>query len=93
MSEPPEARLKRLRLRSWRRGTREMDLILGAFAEARLGRLDEAALARYDELLAESDHDLYQWVSGAAPAPARFAALIGQIASAARAAGAGSALP
>ena len=36
MTETPEARLKRLRMRSWRRGTKEMDLILGPWADARL---------------------------------------------------------
>lgn len=46
MSEAPEARLRRLRMRSWRRGTKEMDLILGGFAESRLGGLDEATLAQ-----------------------------------------------
>jgi antitoxin CptB len=80
-------------MRSWRRGTKEMDLILGAFAEARLAGLDEATLRLYDALLSENDHDLYQWVAGAAPAPARFAALIGEIADAARAASAGPAAP
>jgi len=89
VSETPEARLRRLRMRSWRRGTKEMDLILGAFADRRLGRLDETTLALYDALLAENDHDLYQWVAGAAPAPARFSALVGEIAAAARAASAG----
>ncbi len=69
-------------MRSWRRGTKEMDLILGGFAESRLGGLDEATLALYDALLSENDHDLYQWVTGAAPAPARFAALIGEIGAA-----------
>lgn len=81
MSESQAARLKRMRMRSWRRGIREMDLILGRWADARLGQLDEAGLGLYDALLSESDHDLYQWVTGAAPAPARFSALIGEIAA------------
>ena len=83
MSEAPEARLRRLRMRSWRRGTKEMDLILGTFADARLGSLDGDRLSLYDALLAENDHDLYRWVTGAEPAPARFAALIGEIAASA----------
>jgi antitoxin CptB len=36
MDEPVETRRRRLRMRSWHRGTREMDLILGGFADARL---------------------------------------------------------
>lgn len=79
--ETSEARLRRLRMRSWRRGTKEMDLILGGFADSGLGALGEAELALYEALLAENDHDLYQWVAGAQPAPERFAALIGTIAA------------
>ncbi|NIP76442.1 MAG: succinate dehydrogenase assembly factor 2, partial [Xanthomonadales bacterium] len=41
MTGDRETRLRRLRIRSWRRGTREMDLILGPFADARLADLDE----------------------------------------------------
>jgi len=64
-----EIRLKRLRMRSWRRGTREMDLILGAFADARLATLAAESLDAYEVLLEEPDQDLYLWVSGARPAP------------------------
>jgi antitoxin CptB len=81
MSETKEIRLKRLMMRSARRGIKEMDIILGRFAEARLSTLDAAALDRYEALLDENDHDLYQWVSGQRPAPERFAALIGEIAA------------
>jgi antitoxin CptB len=81
MSETAEARLKRLRMRSWRRGIKEMDLILGTWADARLAALGEADLVLYDALLAENDHDLYRWVSGAGPAEERFAPLIARIAA------------
>ena len=80
MTETPETRLKRMRLRSWRRGTKEMDLILGGFADTRLDTLGEADLALYDSLLEENDQDLYAWVSGAATPPDRFAPLIARIA-------------
>jgi antitoxin CptB len=79
--ETPQAQIGRLRIRSWRRGTREMDLILGAFADARLATLDPETLALYDALLAENDHDLYRWVTGADPAPAPYAALVAAIAA------------
>lgn len=79
MAEAPEARLKRLKMRSMRRGIKEMDLILNAFADARLAEMDEATLAQYDALLSENDHDLYQWVTGQAAAPGRFADLISEI--------------
>ena len=62
-----------------------MDLILGPFADARLGQMGEAALDLYDGLLSESDQDLYPWITGAAPVPARFGALVAEIAAFARA--------
>lgn len=80
MPETPEIRLRRLRLRSMRRGIREMDIILSRFAEARLAHLDERALALYDALLGENDQDLYRWVSGQDPAPERYTALVAEIA-------------
>ncbi len=64
MTESREARLKRLHMRSMRRGIKEMDLILSAFAGARLSEMDDAELDLYDRLLGENDHDLYAWVTG-----------------------------
>lgn len=85
MTETVEARLKRLKMRSWRRGTKEMDLILGHFADARLGALAPTVLDLYDALLEENDQDLYPWVTGAAAPPQRFAPLLAEIAEFARA--------
>lgn len=59
-----------------------MDLILGGFADAGLAALPDADLALYDALLSENDHDLYAWVSGAAPPPGRYAGLVARIAAA-----------
>ena len=84
MSAEAEARLKRLRMRSWRRGTKEMDLILGPWADARLAGLDGAALERFEALLEENDQDLYAWVTGQAAAPAPLAPLIDEIGAHAR---------
>lgn len=58
-----EARLKRIVMRSWRRGTREMDLILGPFAEAELAAMDAESLDAYERLLEENDQDLYPWIT------------------------------
>ena len=77
--ETQEARLKRLRMRSWRRGTKEMDLVLGPWADAHLAGLGEAALLLYDEVLEENDQELVLWVMGTVAAPERFAAMIGEI--------------
>lgn len=80
MVEPLDTRKKRIHIRAWRRGTKEMDLILGGYADARLAMLDGAALDAFDALLAEDDHDLYQWVTGQLPPPARFASLVAELA-------------
>ncbi|MBO9431692.1 MULTISPECIES: succinate dehydrogenase assembly factor 2 [unclassified Sulfitobacter] len=79
MAEAPEHRIKRLQMRSMRRGIKEMDLILSAYAEARLPQMDDAGLTLYDQMLNENDHDLYLWVSGQAEAPAEYAGLIADI--------------
>ncbi|MFY9211636.1 MAG: succinate dehydrogenase assembly factor 2 [Aestuariivita sp.] len=80
MSETPEARLKRLHMRSMRRGIKEMDIILQSYAERNLGRMDETALTLYDALLLENDQDLYQWVTGQGDVPEAYASLIDDIA-------------
>lgn len=77
--EAPELRLKRLAMRSWRRGTKEMDLILGPYADARLAVLPPEALDRYEALLSENDQDLYRWISGSASIPAQHRAVVGDI--------------
>lgn len=79
MNEDVEIRLKRLKMRSMRRGIKEMDLILAAYADRHLAAMSEAELDLYEALLHENDQDLYQWVTGQVPAPQRFAALIEEI--------------
>jgi len=73
------ARLGRLRIRCWRRGTREMDLILGPFADAALAGLGAAELDALEALLAEDDPQAYLWLSGRQPAPPAHAAIIARI--------------
>ncbi len=60
---------KRLRYRSWHRGTREMDLLMGSFADRYLPEFDAEQLARFEALLQESDPALYAWISGADTPP------------------------
>jgi antitoxin CptB len=70
MTVSPEIRRKRLLFRSWHRGTREADLILGSFAEANLPGFDADQLDRYEALLECPDADLFDWIIGrAAPPP------------------------
>lgn len=55
--------------RSWHRGMREVDLILGSFADKEVARLGEAELAAYEALMAESDADILKWAIGQDPVP------------------------
>ena len=80
MTETHEHRLKRLAMRSMRRGIKEMDIILSRYAELRLEDLEPAALDRYDALLSENDQDLYQWVSGQITPPDEWRDMVDDIA-------------
>ena len=62
-------RRKKLRFRAWRRGFREIDLILGPFADRRLAELDEAGLDAFERLLEAPDQEVYDWITEQAPAP------------------------
>jgi antitoxin CptB len=68
--DPIDARRKRLRFRSWHRGTREMDLLMGSFADAHTPGFDQAQLDQFEALLELSDPDLYNWMTGQEPVPA-----------------------
>lgn len=59
--------------RSWHRGTREMDLIMGRFADVHLPQFDDVQLKAYEALMEESDPDLYNWITGQEPLPLRCA--------------------
>ena len=70
MTHLPDPRRKRLLFRSWHRGTREADLILGSFAERAPCGFDEAQLDRYEALLDVPDPEIFDWLTGrAAPPP------------------------
>ena len=57
-------RRRRLKYRAWHRGTREMDLMLGPYADAHADGLDAAELLRLETFMAEEDTDLLKWVMG-----------------------------
>src|SRR5258708_34464672 len=71
-SEGLDERRKKLLFRAWRRGVRETDLIVGRFADAHIGTLDEPALDDFERLIELPNADLYGWVSGEADIPADF---------------------
>lgn len=60
---------RKLIFRSWHRGTREMDLLMGSFADRNLAGFDQAQLEIYERLLENNDPDIYDWISGRATPP------------------------
>ncbi|MCX5480073.1 succinate dehydrogenase assembly factor 2 [Kaistia geumhonensis] len=60
---------RRTRFRAWHRGMREMDLILGRFADASIADLSDGELAALDALMEEQDRDLFAWLTGEAAVP------------------------
>jgi antitoxin CptB len=70
---------KRLQFRAWRRGFREIDLILGSFADKALEDLSEEDVTLFEALLNAPDQDVYDWLTNRTSAPAHFAALIRRI--------------
>jgi antitoxin CptB len=69
-SDGLDDRRKRLLFRCWHRGTREMDLILGRFADAEIAGLGDDELTQLEQLIEVPDPDLYAALTGnAAPAP------------------------
>lgn len=74
--ESREVRLKRLRIRAWRRGIKEMDLVLGGYADTELAGMDDATLDVFEAVMGENDHDILQWVTGQVDPPSRYADLV-----------------
>lgn len=58
------ARRRRLRFRAWHRGLREVDLLLGRFADAMIDDLDETELAGFEALMNVPDPDVLAWLTG-----------------------------
>jgi antitoxin CptB len=69
-SEGLDTRRRKLLFRSWHRGMREMDLILGSFADANINKLNDEQLDHYEVLLDITDRELLSWIIGERPVPA-----------------------
>lgn len=64
-----DERRRRILYRCWHRGIREMDLILGQFAEQEISGFDEAELDELERIMSAEDQDLISWINGAKPVP------------------------
>ncbi len=71
-SDGLDARRRRLLFRSWHRGTREMDLLLGRFADRYLAELSDGELDDFEWLSELPDPELYAWITGELAAPPQF---------------------
>lgn len=68
--EDREVRRRRIRFRAWHRGTREMDLLMGGFADAELAVLSDAELDQFEHLLDLPDPQVFAWLAGMEDVPA-----------------------
>ena len=64
-----DVRRRKILFRAWHRGTREMDLLMGRFADAALAGMSDAELDEFERLIDVPDHDLFEWIMGKADAP------------------------
>ena len=80
MPETSDTRIKRLKMRSMRRGIKAMDIILSAYADNSLAQMSESDITLYDTLLNENDQDLYSWVTGQTVPPEKFTDMLADIA-------------
>jgi len=69
-SDGLDLRRRKLLFRSWHRGMREMDLVMGKFADAEISRLSEAELDEYERLIELPDGELLAWITGEQEVPA-----------------------
>ena len=65
-------RRRKLLFRSWHRGIREMDLIMGGFADASIAAMADADLDELERLLDVPDQEIYSWITGDQAVPAQY---------------------
>ena len=70
---------KKLSIRSWRRGTKELDLILGRFSDENITKLEISELDLYEQLLSNDDHLIYSWLFEKEECPKIFKILVEKI--------------
>lgn len=66
---PRELWLKRLSYRSWHRGCKETDLVLGTYCNQRIARLEEPQLQLFEAFLDEDDAEIWAWLTEKTPCP------------------------
>lgn len=74
-----EIRRRRAAWRAAHRGTKELDILIGGFAEAKLAEMDEAALSHFEAFLTVPDPELQGWILGGDEPATEFAGLAGSV--------------
>jgi antitoxin CptB len=69
-SEGLDTRRRRMLFRSWHRGIKEMDLIMGRFSDAHIGELSDRELDDYERLMEMRDQEVLSWIDGTVTVPA-----------------------
>lgn len=67
-----DPRRRRNLFRAWHRGIREMDLIMGRFADAEIGTMSDAELEEFERLIEVPDRDLFRWITGEDDTPVNY---------------------
>ena len=68
-SEKLDPRRRKLLFRAWHRGIKEMDLILGGYADAHIARMPDGDLDEFEMMLETNDRDLLKWFTNEEPVP------------------------
>ena len=68
-SDDLSPRRRKILYHAWHRGTRELDLLLGRFADHAIGTLTEDELDAFEALLEVDDRELFGWILGKASVP------------------------
>jgi antitoxin CptB len=71
-SDGLDARRSKLLFRAWHRGMREMDLIMGRFADAKIEQLAAAELTDFEHLMEVPDRELLAWITCEADVPPNY---------------------
>ena len=71
-SEGLDTRRRKLLFRCWHRGMREVDLIMGRFADAAVEQLTSDELAEFEHLMEAPDRELLAWITGEAEVPPEY---------------------
>jgi antitoxin CptB len=67
-----DPRRRRILFRAWHRGIREMDLIMGRFADAAIDTMSDAELDDFERLIEVPDRDLFRWITGEDATPSNY---------------------